>query len=69
MIFNNIRLYCTDWQTGRLEIRFICHHCGMEIEGEPKLWQYRIPRPNSYADPGDFRCWCDAACKKQDEEK
>lgn len=30
--FNGIRLYLKDQETGLLEIRFVCEHCGKEME-------------------------------------
>lgn len=40
--FNNIRLYLKDPNTGLLSIKFICKHCGEEIdENEP--FNYYIP--------------------------
>lgn len=30
--FENVRLYLKDQQTGLLEMRFICHKCGKEVE-------------------------------------
>lgn len=68
MFLDNIHLYLADPQTGRLEMRFVCHHCGGEITGEPK-WQLRMPIPGrkgSY----EFRFWHDNDyCYEQDEEK
>ena len=66
MFLDNIKLYLADPQTGRLEMRFVCHHCGMEITGEPK-WQLRKPRLGS---PYKLMFWCDNDyCYEQDEEK
>ena len=66
MFLNNIKLYLADPQTGRLEMRFICHHCGAEITGEP-LWQLRKPCPGGGT--YEFRFWCDNDwCYESDKE-
>ena len=66
MFLDNIRLYLADPQTGRLEMRFICHHCGGEITGEPKC-QLRRSYPGTHY---KAMFWCDNDyCYEQDEEK
>ena len=66
MFLDNIRLYLADQQTGRLEMRFVCHHCGMEITGEPK-WQLRRSHPGTHY---KAMFWCNNDyCYEQDKEK
>lgn len=60
MFLDNIRLYVADWQTGLLEMRYICHCCGKEITGEPR-WQLHIPTPGKYK----LLFWCDDECRKR----
>lgn len=63
MFLNNIRLYLADPQTGRLEMRFVCHHCGKEITEEPK-WNLRLSTLGNKGKP-TLLFWCDDKCKEE----
>ena len=67
MIFDNIRFYCTDFQTGLMEPRFICRTCGKEFAGEP-LWQLRIPLPGKKDGVYELRFWCSQECRDKENK-
>ena len=65
MIFDNIKFYCADFETGRMELRYICKTCGKEFIHKP-LWRLRL-HGNENENPG-FSFWCSKECADKERK-
>lgn len=64
MIFDNIRFYCVNFETGLMEPRYICQTCGKEFAHKP-LWQFRTYQHLSKDEKPGFTFWCSKECYKE----
>lgn len=56
MIFDQIKLYLKNPETGELKITFLCEVCGKEME-KPDYWMFRTYNCSQKEKPGYyFRC-------------
>lgn len=66
MLLDNIRLCVADFETGRVQINFICHHCSKEFDYEPEQWLMKVPAPGSIGKKYELRVWCSKKCYEED---
>lgn len=56
MIFDQIKLYLKNPETGELKITFLCENCGKEMDS-PDYWMFRTYNFSQKEKPGyHFRC-------------
>ena len=60
MILDNIRLYLSKTEPGRIDIRFVCKFCGKEMDCE----EHAIMRTRPSKNESLFEFWCDE-CEKE----
>lgn len=68
MLLPNIKFYIADYETGLLDIKFICYQCGAEFDYEPPHYQIRFPCPGGIIKKTpEVRFWCSDRCYEEEQ--